>query len=44
MLMAYPDAYLYQCTHAGLVLTTAQETKHYRVMQDFFSSPLKRRV
>lgn len=44
MLMAYPDAWLYHCTDAGLVRTTAQETEHYRVMQDFFNSPLKRRI
>lgn len=44
MLMAYADAWLYQCTDAGLVLTTAQETDHYRVMQNFFNTPLKQRI
>jgi len=39
ILMTYPDAFLYSCTETGLQLTTAEETEHFRIMQDFFKHP-----
>jgi len=39
ILMAYPDAYLYSCTEAGIALSTLEETEHYQVMRDFLVNP-----
>jgi len=39
ILMAYPDAYLYSCTEAGVQLATLEETEHYQVMRDFLLNP-----
>lgn len=39
ILMAYPDAWIYQCTEDGLALTTLQDTAHFQVMHDFVKHP-----
>lgn len=35
ILMAYPDATIYECTADGIVETTYEETEHYQVTRDF---------
>lgn len=35
ILMAYPDATIYECTPSGIVETTYEETEHYQVTRDF---------
>jgi predicted ATPase len=39
ILMAYPDAWIYVCTEAGLTRTAYGDTEHYRVMHDFLANP-----
>lgn len=39
ILMAYPDAWLYQCTEQGLALSALEDTAHFQVMHDFCSHP-----
>ena len=39
ILMAYPDAWLYNCSAHGVQLSTAQETEHFQVMRDFVVNP-----
>lgn len=35
ILMAYPDATIYECTSDGIVETTYEETEHFQVTRDF---------
>lgn len=39
ILMAYPDAWIYQCGGEGLSRIAYQDTEHYRVTRDFLASP-----
>jgi len=39
ILMAYPDAWIYQCGDDGLSRIAYQDTEHYRVTRDFLASP-----
>jgi predicted ATPase len=39
ILLAYPDAYIYSCSDAGIELTAYTDTEHYRVMHDFLANP-----
>jgi predicted ATPase len=39
ILMAYPDAWIYQCGSEGLSLIDYQDTEHYKVTRDFLASP-----
>ncbi len=39
ILMAYPDAIIYQCTAAGLAPVAYQDTEHYQVTRDFLANP-----
>jgi predicted ATPase len=39
LLMAYPDAYIYSFSTAGIEKIDYYETEHYRVMHDFLASP-----
>ena len=39
ILMAYPDAVIYQCTDTGIHQVTYEETEHFQVMHDFVVNP-----
>ena len=39
ILMAYPDAYIYQISNAGISRVAYEETEHYQVMHDFIKNP-----
>ncbi len=39
ILMAYPDATIYNCTPTGLTQIAYQDTEHYLVTRDFLSNP-----
>jgi predicted ATPase len=39
ILIAYPDAWIYACTDAGLERIAYRDTEHYRVMSDFLQNP-----
>ena len=39
ILMAYPNAYIYGCTEAGIRRLRYEETEHYQVMHDFLMNP-----
>jgi predicted ATPase len=39
ILMAYPDAWIYQCGTEGLSRIDYQDTEHYKVTRDFLTSP-----
>jgi predicted ATPase len=39
ILMAYPDAVIYQCSDAGIRQVTYEETEHFQVMHDFVVNP-----
>lgn len=39
ILMAYPDAYVYSCSDAGIERVTYEETEHFQVMHDFVMNP-----
>ena len=41
ILMAYPDAWIYQCTEAGLERVAYLETEHYQVAKDFLENPAR---
>lgn len=42
ILMAYPDAWVYQFDAAGVRRIEAEETAHFRVMRDFMADPRRR--
>lgn len=39
ILMAYPDAWIYECTSAGVQRVAYEETEHYRITRSFLSNP-----
>lgn len=39
MLMAYPDAWIYQFTENGIVRMAYEETEHYQVTRSFMMNP-----
>jgi predicted ATPase len=39
LLMAYPEAWLYECTEAGLTRVEFEETEHFQVTRDFLANP-----
>jgi predicted ATPase len=39
ILMAYPDACIYQCGQSGLAQIAYQETDHFKVTREFLSNP-----
>jgi len=39
ILMAYPDACIYQCSKEGIVEIAYEETEHYKVTRDFLANP-----
>jgi predicted ATPase len=39
ILMAYPDAWIYQCGSEGLSRIDYRDTDHYKVTRDFLTSP-----
>ncbi len=41
ILLAYPDAFIYQMTDAGMERVAYTETEHYRVTRDFLNRPDK---
>ena len=41
LLMAYPDAWIYQCNADGVHRVAYEDTEHYRVTRDFMADPLR---
>ena len=39
ILMAYPDAFIYQFSAAGIERVAYEETEHYRITRDFLANP-----
>ena len=39
LLMAYPDAWIYQCNADGVHRVAYEDTEHYRVTRDFMADP-----
>ena len=39
ILMAYPDACIYQCSQAGVAQIVYEETEHFRMTRDFLANP-----
>ncbi|MFZ6708552.1 AAA family ATPase [Undibacterium sp. TC9W] len=39
ILMAYPDAFIYQCSKDGISEIAYEETEHYKVTRDFLANP-----
>lgn len=39
ILMAYPDALIYQCSQDGVALIAYKDTEHYQVTRDFLANP-----
>ena len=39
ILMAYPDADIYELTEDAITLTPYEETEHYRITKQFLDSP-----
>ncbi|SHN10966.1 Predicted ATPase [Duganella sacchari] len=39
ILMAYPDAYVYQCSDTGIQRIRYEDTEHFQVMHDFVVNP-----
>ncbi|WP_457417626.1 AAA family ATPase [Roseateles sp. P5_E7] len=39
LLMAYPDAWIYQCTADGVRRVAYEETEHFRVTREFMADP-----
>ena len=39
LLMAYPDAWIYQCTPDGVRRVAYEDTEHYRVTREFMADP-----
>lgn len=39
ILMAYPDAVIYECGAGGIRQVAYEDTEHYRVMHDFIANP-----
>lgn len=41
ILMAYPNAYIYECGVDGIRRVDYEDTEHYRVMHDFIANPAR---
>ena len=39
ILMAYPDAYIYECSKKGIKRITYENTEHYRITREFLANP-----
>jgi predicted ATPase len=39
ILMAYPDAWIYQCGKGGITRVTYEDTEHYQITRDFLLNP-----
>lgn len=39
ILMAYPDAWIYECGINGITKVAYEDTEHYQVTRDFLSNP-----
>ncbi|MEJ8857909.1 AAA family ATPase [Variovorax robiniae] len=39
ILMAYPNAWIYQCGHEGISRVAYEDTEHFQVTRDFLSNP-----
>ncbi|MFQ6332661.1 hypothetical protein [Methylophilus sp. 3sh_L] len=39
ILMAYPDAWIYSCSQAGLSRVEYKKTEHYQITHDFLANP-----
>jgi predicted ATPase len=39
ILMAYPDAWIYQCGQDGISRVAYEETEHFQVTRDFLANP-----
>lgn len=39
ILMAYPNAFIYECGAQGIGRVQYEDTEHYRVMHDFIANP-----
>ncbi|RYD39345.1 MAG: AAA family ATPase, partial [Verrucomicrobiaceae bacterium] len=39
ILMAYPDAWIYECTSSGVQRVAYEDTEHYRITRNFLSNP-----
>ncbi len=39
ILMAYPDAWIYEFSQTGIERVAYAETEHYRITRDFLSNP-----
>ena len=39
ILMAYPDAWIYQCGAEGITRTAYEDTEHFQVTRDFLANP-----
>lgn len=39
ILMAYPNAWVYQCSAEGIERVHYQDTEHFQVMHDFVANP-----
>jgi predicted ATPase len=39
MLMAYPDASIYEITDAGMLQTALEDTEHYTITKTFLNNP-----
>jgi predicted ATPase len=39
ILMAYPDAWIYECTSAGVHRVAYEDTEHYRITRNFLANP-----
>jgi predicted ATPase len=41
ILMAYPDAWIYQCTEQGIARIAYEETEHFKVTRAFLANPAR---
>jgi predicted ATPase len=41
ILMAYPDALIYQCSADGISRIAYEDTEHFQVTRDFLSNPTR---
>lgn len=39
ILMAYPDAWIYECTSSGVRRVAYEDTEHYRITRNFLANP-----
>ena len=41
ILMAYPEASIFQCSGDGIAQVAYEETEHYRITRDFLANPAR---